>query len=131
MRFLLIFIGAFSLLSGFAAHAEEIIFRRQNNMGFVLIDKLERNENVFKFNGKVLGEASSEPLIMAFGNFSKAAESPHKSFACASGHYTYTKKQMGDQKTFSGCTEGPIYREISLRLDTIRKWPTVVAKGPQ
>lgn len=132
MRVVLIFIGIFSLLAGLSARADEIVFRRQNSLGLIRVDKLERDEDVYKFNGKVLSNVSTDQLAAAFNDFSKAVESPHKLSHCASGTYTYLKKQLGEHKTYEGCTEGPVYREIVLRLEKIRKWSMVkVAKGSQ
>jgi len=133
MRFIFVFSGVFFVLAGFSARADEIVFRRKNTMGLTRVDKLEHDDDIFKFNGKVLGndsdKASKDQLIMAFHDFSKAVEIPHKHETCASGTYIYLKKQMGEQSTYEGCTEGAVYREITQRLEKIRQWS--LAKGPQ
>ena len=128
MRFVFILNAIFLLLAGVSARAEEIVFRRQNTLGLIRVDKLEHTEKIYKFNGKTLAGIPEDQLAVAYSDFIKAVETPHKSSACASGSYTYLKKQMGEHTQFEGCTEGPIYREISQRLDKIRKWSLPLAK---
>ncbi|MDG0816795.1 hypothetical protein [Bdellovibrio svalbardensis] len=104
------------------AFAWEITFDRTNHAGIRKIDILKHENGVYIFDGKDIGKTLPTSTLNSWRTFEKGPTISAKSARCASGTYTFEKKDKIKSFKREGCTEGDSYGRMIKNLEEIRTY---------
>ncbi len=113
------------LLFSVQVSAWEITLDRTNHVGVRKIDILKYEKSNYIFDGKNIGKTLPTGILNSWRTFEKGPSQSAKVKMCASGTYTFEKKDKKKSFRRDGCTEGDAYGKMIQNLEEIRTY----AKG--
>lgn len=109
------------LLFSVQASAWEITLDRTNHVGIRKIDILKYEKGSYIFDGKNIGKTLPTATLNSWRTFEKGPTKSAKA-VCASGKYSFEKKDKKKSFKRDGCTEGDAYGKMIQSLEDIRTY---------
>lgn len=105
--------------------ALDISLDRTNHSGFRTFDVLKLENGQYHFDGKILGKKLPREILKSWQEVEIGPTTSTRLSPCASGKFTFLKKEKKQEHRIEGCTEGKEYGRMIKNLEIIREY----AKG--